>query len=696
MKANLLAFISLAYVGTASAAVFTPKDANNYLDVAGNWTGLSETMAVRDKQLGDQLIRLSTSSATFPATAAATLSYSLYSSTNDFGVGNALSLGSYAQLYVEQGGEMYHRSGILSGPMYIQDKWSGATAYAAGRIVVDGMGAELRPTVFQMRSYTTTTAPVYPELVVTNGASMVLSGYSVFEMFGGWNSGRALFTGEGSSFSGYAISMGAKFGVDPGSYTGYQDKPGQHRTIEFADGAVGNVALDVIVGGQCGGNVFKVTTGATVTAGRNIGFGPDTDDGTYLGCTNNMILVDGGTFNVGKGLYMGRFAASTGNVLEVRNGGKLNFTGDTDCYCYVGLVGGYQKLLIAGNDSTLNLPQSMLMIGGYNKNSCADGNRVEVKDGAKIKTGMEANIGAEGARGNSLSISDGGAFDGVKLCMRGENPMLLADGAALLFSDVISDLNTTTEPVVRLSNQSTLSALRVGFLAANAVFTAADSYLDLRQCFNFGAGSRFSFANSTINVGENSAVGSFGADNAEFALHDRSVFNLNLSSRLNIHGSGFVFRIDDSEVNVTNTTDWYITDNNAGGATHYKYVFEGAAPGFRTTGSGFFLRGTSVELEFNLGADGFSKDRPVVELQNEGEFKADSKSANLITVNVSKDCPSGCYTLLKGRNANTFLNADRYVLNLNDGARARLVKKTEGSVDMLQVRVPEGLAIIVR
>ena len=678
----------------AFAAQFRPKDDNNYLDDPENWDGLKGAMAVRAANLkGDKLIRLSESPATFPATAKnASLSYSVDSCTNDFGVGNVLNLGSYASLYAEQGGEMYHRSGVVYGPVYIHDKWTGAVACNAGRIVLDGADAELRPTAFQTRCYTTTAAPVYPQLVVTNGAKVTMQNNATFEMCGGWASAHVLFAGSGSSLTANNVVMGKKFGNDTAPYTGYQDKPGEHRTLEFSDGAGGS--LNVLqVGAECGGNIVKVNSGARLDVAGDIAYGPDTDDGNFAGCTNNEIIVAGGAIATGSAIRMGRFAASTGNRLEVRNGGTVSLLGSNKS-CIVGSAGGSNTLSIAGAGSLVAATNSWLRIGGYDTFS-SSGNVVEVKDGGEFFTAYPVYLGIEGGADNVLSVSGGGVFTGKTLSMQGDRPKLLADGATLAFDGyTVQDENTTTGTFVGLTN-TTLNAKCLVVKASDGVVATSNTTICLDQCFYIGNGTKMSLVDTKASVSANppGTGSSFGGDGSEFELRGGSVFDIDTTIRLYMKGDGFVFRVNDSTVNFTNSTDWFITQQSTTAAESHRFVFEGARPYFRTNGKGFYLRGSRIDLEFNIGKDGFPSDRPVMDLQNGGAFAADSASANQVTVNVAADCPDGVYSLMKGANAGTFLDDGRYVVNGPENKRVTLLK-TAGEVKV-KVSEKRGLTVII-
>jgi len=81
-------------------------------------------------------------------------------------------------------------------------------------------------------------------------------------------------------------------------------------------------------------------------------------------------------------------------------------------------------------------------------------------------------------------------------------------------------------------------------------------------------------------------------------------------------------------------------------------------------------------------------------VQGSGKFAADSKSANLVSVNVDGKCPDGTYVLMNGTDAGKLLNADRYQLTVAEGRKAKLIR-TDNAVSV-KVWEPKGLLLILR
>ena len=230
-------------------------------------------------------------------------------------------------------------------------------------------------------------------------------------------------------------------------------------------------------------------------------------------------------------------------------------------------------------------------------------------------------------------------------------------------------------------------------MKTQTVFVATGATVDVLQGFSFANESHVYLTNTVLRMCKEVKGGSFGCDNGALELHAGS--RLVVTNRWVMTGDNFTIRLDDSTLEADIPNNWFITGAGTNpGTGNRTFVFEGARPGLTTSGTGFFLRGESVRLVFNLGAEGFPMDRAVVDVQGAGVFRADSKETNLVSVNVAADCPEGTYTLMRGTNAGTFLNADRYVLTCAEGRKARLIREDD-SVSV-KVKLPRGAVLVLR
>ena len=162
-------------------------------------------------------------------------------------------------------------------------------------------------------------------------------------------------------------------------------------------------------------------------------------------------------------------------------------------------------------------------------------------------------------------------------------------------------------------------------------------------------------------------------------------------------GSMFTMRLDDSRYTF-NPNEWFMTGMQADASETRRYVFEGADPHLKITGSsGMYLRG-KVTLEFNLQDEGFPTDHPVIDLQNvAAKFNGDAatKAYRALVVNVSNRCPPGTYTLLRGTGADTLFKDGTVTCN---SSRANIKTVTIDGVAALQVQVKAdgGMMLLFR
>ena len=687
-KRSIVFLSSVCGALVMSAAQFQPVGGGN-LDDPENWNGQMTTLAV-SKQLTGPL-KIKTSPASMPEGATSLCFYN-FTNTCEFGENWILDLGT-VPLQVEHGGGMILKSGKIIGKVYVQDSFNSQTQYEPGTLILDGADAIVEPTDFAIRTYQCTTSPKANRLVVTNGAKLAMSGFT-FNMCGGFNAGYALFTGEGSSLQAKDLYMGARAGTATGSFRGYEDKPGVQRTVEFADGATGSISGSLFVGDVSGGNTFKVSSGATFTVDRAVYFGPDKNDGgVYDGCTNNSIVVDGGTLNVFADILTGRKPAFHSTRIEVTNGGRLAITDPADGRALqLGVAADGDELLVAGENSVLSLPKAKFFVGG--RGAACNGNLATVKDGGRIVTGADAYLGLVHGVDNRLELSNGATFESTAdFYLNGPSSVLKVSGSTFTAVNVYSDVAATNSAII-VSGPDTVFSANNMRLKTKTLFVADGVVLGVPR-LAFAKGSLVTLTNSTMTLTADVLNGGgFGSTDSSFELHDQSVLTVNY--RWVMGGTNFTVRVDDSTLDASGIkSDWFITGVSAyDGERHF--IFEGARPYLKTASNGFYLRGTAIDLTFNLGEAGFPTDRPVVDVQGSGKFATDTngKSANLVSVNVSGDCPAGTYVLMRGTDAGKFLNADRYALTCGEGRKASLIR-TDNEVSV-QVKEITGLMLIVK
>ena len=683
MKKPLVLISAVAVSSALRAAQFQPA-AGGYLDVAENWNGTG-TMAIKKSYSGP--FTLSTTPASMPE-GSTSLSFRKAANVCDFGAGNELALGS-VPLCVEYGGTMTLKSGKMTGSVFVQDTSAGTSDQLPGTLILDGPDVLIEPTEFAIRCYKATASAKTNRLEVTNGARLSMSGLT-FNMFGGYNAGIALFTGVGSSLLAENLVMGAKVGEDA-TYDGWLDQHGVRRMVEFANNATGETKGNVTIGDVSGGNVFKVSDGATFTCGMALRFGPSADVADKCeGCTNKTLIVSGGTLYVGNELSTGRHSAYRGSRIEVTSGGRLAMTGgQTDAFVFGAAADG-DFLSVSGEGSVLSLSAVRLFVGG--RDGASNGNQVEVRDGGRIETGALTYLGYKGGRGNSLSLVSGGAFASTtNFYFSGPGSSLRVDGSSFAAAAVTVEEAAEGSSIV-LGEGAAFTAETL-LMKTQTVFVATGATVDVLQGFSFANESHVYLTNTVLRMCKEVKGGSFGCDNGALELHAGSC--LVVTNRWVMTGDNFTIRLDDSTLEADIPNNWFITGAGTNpGTGNRTFVFEGARPGLTTSGTGFFLRGESVRLVFNLGAEGFPMDRAVVDVQGSGVFRADSKETNLIAVNVAADCPEGTYTLMRGTNAGTFLNADRYVLTCAEGRKARLIREDD-SVSV-KVKLPRGAVLVLR
>ena len=199
---------------------------------------------------------------------------------------------------------------------------------------------------------------------------------------------------------------------------------------------------------------------------------------------------------------------------------------------------------------------------------------------------------------------------------------------------------------------------------------------------------------STLSIGNNGSA--IGGDSGTILFCGNSS---TIDHRFTMAGDDFTFCVSNTTVNFTpkTATDLFITGTGSSDEEYAKKLrFCGAAPRLTIASSnGFHLRGSKgVTLQFDIGKDGFPTDKAIVEITEGGSFKGDKQTcqSSKILVNVLPGCKVGAYTLLKGKNAATFLTGDNKWIVNND----RAVISAKGNDEVIVTIKPIGFALIIR
>lgn len=240
-------------------------------------------------------------------------------------------------------------------------------------------------------------------------------------------------------------------------------------------------------------------------------------------------------------------------------------------------------------------------------------------------------------------------------------------------------------------------------IADGGVFAMTDGTLTLsnnKTTFSVVSGANVAINGSTITVGDDGAK--IGGDGGTllFTGNESSI-----SSRFTMIGDEFVFCVSNTTVNFASdsSSKLFITGGETSpttGTSDRTLKFCGYNPHLRIYGKGgLFLRGSKTTLLFDLPKGEYTTE-PVVELMDStktAEFKGDTgtKAASQIVVNIDNHTAPGTYTLLKGKNASTFLTGENKWVTNSD--RAVISAATVDGVDYVQVTVkPLGLTIIFK
>ena len=580
-------------------------------------------------------LSISENGATLPG-AAGTLNYWNFAYTNDFGAGMVLNLNSKA-LTIDRGAALRQISGGINAGN--ASSVTGTTLPA--KFVIAGAGSSFSG--YQMYVDALGSTVLANSLEVLDGGNIALTGG--FIVSGGRNAARVVISGAGTAVSSStSLLIGAAAAHNSSAVA---DVPGVSRVVRIENGASASFTTGVSVGQQSGGCKLQIGSGATLSTGTltvadsapNAGGGP----------TNNEVNVSAAQIVMTGDCVVGADPSAADNAITVADAGSIHASGAL----IVGKNGTRNVLHVSGAGSSA-VVNGKAFVGGR-AGASGEGipvcNAVRVENGASLRIGDDVHVGMVGGFGNSLHISAGAAFSAKSISLYAGNSIAVSDAS------------------LELTNGITMT-------------TSAST------------GSVAAFTNATVVLGKER----YAAVGGNASLLSFSRCEVSVPRRWSIQGRDFTMRIDDSRLEYTDPSDWFITGGTGSEGTDQKrtFVFEGANPHLKIHGSkGMFLRG-GVDIVFNLGRDGFPKDHAVIDLvDSSAQFSGNDLAAHRVAVNVSDRCPPGLYTIMKGRNCGTFLTAaDAYTVS---PSCHKLVRTTENGVDVLKVSVRNpGLMLVYK
>ena len=367
-------------------------------------------------------------------------------------------------------------------------------------------------------------------------------------------------------------------------------------------------------------------------------------------------------------------------------------------------------LTISSASATLPNNGSLLYRTNVHTNDFGAGNTLTVagltvEQGATLvhKSGTIDSTGAATFNnGAAVFTGTGSVLDGKSATLSNGGSLAIEDGAAWNFARSVT-INSGTKVV---ADGATLSM--------NTPSTGTSYYITVNEGGTFAVkDSTVNLANGKAHIAINNATATFdgvaismGASNVSSIGGDGGTVlftggTSTINHRFLMTGDDFTFCVSNATVNFTPSTASELFITGSGDATEElakTLRFCGASPRLAVASSGgLHLRGTKgVTLQFDLSADWTPADA-VVEITGSGEFKGDATclAASQIVVNIDNHTAPGTYTLLKGKNASTFLTGENKWVTNSD--RAVISAATVGGVDAVQVTVKStGLAIFVR
>ena len=632
MVRSWIAVLIAGSVAVVNGATWNKTGGGN-LDDAGNWQNAGTTYAIRQQQTAP--FTISADKAKLPSGATSSMfqyDYSPRFYTNHFASGWTLAHNGF--LYVQGGASLVQGSGVMSP--------------SAGSVVTaQDIGGNVTTT--NTRYVVSGSSAGHDGnyirvMAASSGVSgpvqpelIVENGASVnlsqgLELYGGWSVSRSLVTGEGSSLTAGNLAMGGSQG---------ETSPGLVRELAFDEHATGIFSSASTLGLLSGGNRLAVRNGASVSFGAGVNLSSPEN-----ATSNNVIEVCGGMMTIAGSLTIGSSNGSWGNGVVVRDGGEVRLTGSENAVLEVGNPGTDNFVMVSGLNSLLDCGSIKVFVGGRTgaRDGTHDRNVMTIADGASFSSGSDVHVGRLG-NDCRLSVTNGSTFVADKLCMY-TNGVFYAERATVTITNGVT------------------------FADGGGEVTFKDSTVHFVMP-------------STLNLDSNGGVISFIGSEVD-ANH-----------RINPVGSMFTMRLDDSRYTF-NPDEWFMTGMQADASESRRYVFEGADPHLKITGSnGMYMRG-KVTLEFNLSRAGFPMGHPVIDLQHaSSKFSGDAatKADRALVVNVADNCPPGTYTLLRGTDADK-LFVDGTIICTSK--RAKVNTATVDGVAELQVRVSGGLIVVMR
>ena len=351
----------------------------------------------------------------------------------------------------------------------------------------------------------------------------------------------------------------------------------------------------------------------------------------------------------------------------------------------------------------------------------ANGNAFFTGADAILEVDGTLNVGTSAATG-SLAVENGATVNAGTLAVAADSTLSAKDSGTSINAETYS-LNGGTVAVgygAMMKMTGSLTADGGSVVIVDNAKLLHDTTTDRRLTFN--TGSFLSMKNSIIEFAGNKGKlyldgGMVLFDGVTVAPEQSNTVLIGgdggtltfsgspsaITHRFSMVGDDFTFCVSNATVNFSpsSASELFITGSGSASESsedgHNRiFRFCGAAPrlAIGSTG-GFHLRGTSITLQFDIGAEGFPTDAAVVEITNGGSFKGDAGTcgASRIIVNVDDRCPAGTYTLLKGDKAATFLTGENKWQTNSDMA---VISAPDNNTVVVTVKKRSGMLIVFK